>query len=482
MQLGDLVRDLPVDSPATALDITGLTADSRLVQPGFLFAALRGRMTDGAHFAAKSVSAGAAAILAEDGAILDGIGVPVLHAKDPRRMLALMAARFYPHQPEQLVAVTGTSGKTSVAVFTRQIFEHAGKRAASIGTIGVIGPNGWEPGNLTTPDPVALHQMLDRLATSDGVTHASMEASSHGLDQRRLDGLRLVAAGFTNLGRDHMDYHADVAEYLAAKLRLFREILPASGTAVVNADSDVAVEVVAAVNAAGSQLMMVGRSGGDLRIVAVRTEGLRQHLALEMQGRSVEVTLPLAGSFQADNAVMAAGLAIATGIEPGLAVEALGFLKGAPGRLEKVAETAEGAPIFVDYAHKPEAIEAALTALRPLATGRLIVIIGAGGDRDAGKRPLMGAAAARLADLVIVTDDNPRSEDPAAIRAAVLAGAPDAIEIDGRGKAIAEAVAMLRAGDVLCVAGKGHETGQIIGAEKRPFSDHQAVAEAVAAQ
>jgi UDP-N-acetylmuramoyl-L-alanyl-D-glutamate--2,6-diaminopimelate ligase len=482
MQLGDLARDLPVDIPTTAIEITGLTADSRAVKPGFLFAALRGSHVDGAAFAAAAASAGASAILADADAEIADAGAPVLRAKDPRRILALMAARFYPHQPEQLVAVTGTSGKTSVAVFARQIFEQAGKKAASIGTIGVVGPGGWEPGKLTTPDPVALHQTLDRLVVEDDVTHAAIEASSHGLDQRRLDGLRLTAAGFTNLGRDHMDYHADVADYLAAKLRLFRELLPPSATAVVNADSDVAVEVVAAVTAAGSPLMLVGRSGTDIRIVAVREEGLRQHLTLEVAGRSIEVTLPFAGSFQADNAVMAAGLAIAVGIEPQTAIEALAFLNGAPGRLEKVAETANGAPIFVDYAHKPEAIEAALKALRPLVSGRLIVVIGAGGDRDAGKRPLMGVAAAKHADIVIVTDDNPRSEDPAAIRAEVRAGAPEAIEIAGRGNAIAEAVAMLRSGDVLCVAGKGHETGQMIAGVNHPFSDHQAVAEAVAAQ
>jgi len=481
MQLGVLAENLPVDVPSEPVEIVGISADSRAIRPGYLFAALKGLSADGSRFAADAVAAGAAAILAAGDSDLGELAVPVLRARDPRRVLALMAARLYPRQPEKLVAVTGTSGKTSVAAFARQIFEAAGMRAASIGTIGVVGPRGHEKGSLTTPDPVALHQLLDRLATGDGVTHAALEASSHGLDQRRLDGLRLTAAGFTNLGRDHMDYHSGAADYLAAKLRLFCEILPPAGIAVVNADSDAAVEILSAAAASGVRTMLVGRSGGDVRIAAILPDGLMQHLEFEIGGERLAVTLPLAGSFQADNAAMALALAIAAGIDAKTAVAALASLEGAPGRLEKVAEKA-GAAIFVDYAHKPEALAAALSALRPLAAGRLIAVIGAGGDRDRGKRPLMGAAAIRHADIVIVTDDNPRSEDPAEIRRQILEGAPGAIEIAGRGKAIAEAVAMLREGDVLCIAGKGHETGQTIAGKVLPFSDHEAVAEAVAAR
>ena len=482
MLLGELVRDLSVEIPADGVDINSITADSREVTSGALFAALSGARADGASYIGEAVAAGAAAILVDNAVELGDLDLPVLRAKDPRRLLALMAARFYPRQPEQLVAVTGTSGKTSVAVFARQIFEHAGKKAASIGTIGVVGPRGIEKGSLTTPDPVALHRLLDRLATEDGVTHAALEASSHGLDQRRLDGLRLTAAGFTNLGRDHLDYHADSAAYLAAKLRLFRDILPQTATAVINADSDLAIELVAAATASGARLMLVGKAGIDIRIVAAHADGLRQHLELELVGHAINVDLPLAGRFQADNAVMAAGLAIAAGIEPERAIASLADLQGPVGRLEKVAETPNGAAIFIDYAHKPEAIEAALSALRKVTSGRLIVVFGAGGDRDKGKRPLMGEAAARLADILIVTDDNPRSEEPAAIRAEIVAGAPDAREIPGRGEAINEAVSMLRDGDVLCVAGKGHETGQTVAGEVLPFSDHEAVREALASR
>lgn len=482
MNLAELTRDLPVDQVSSDIDITGISADSRTVRPGFLFAAIAGSNTDGAGFVGHAIAAGAAAILADAQADISSTDIPVLRAKDPRRVLALAAARLFPLQPQNLVAVTGTSGKTSVAVFARQIFERAGHRAASIGTIGVVGPAGEEPGSLTTPDPVALHQLLDRLARTDQVTHAALEASSHGLDQRRLDGLRLVAAGFTNLGRDHLDYHHDAAAYLAAKLRLFRNVLGAGGTAVVNTESDVAVDVIAAIEAARSRLMLVGRGGADIRVVSVHRDGVRQMLNLEVLGRPVDVALPLAGGFQVENAVMAAGLAIAAGVDPDRAIAALERIRGAPGRLERIADTKEGAAIFVDYAHKPEAIGAMLSALRPMTEGRLIIVLGAGGDRDAGKRPLMGKVASELADIVVVTDDNPRNEDPAVIRAEILAGANGAIEIGGREAAIFEAVGMLRAGDVLCVAGKGHETGQTIAGQTVPFSDRDVVTKALAAQ
>lgn len=479
MRLGEIAAGLTLDADEAAIEITGLTADSRAVKEGFLFAALKGAAADGARFAGDAVSRGAAAILTAADAAELGAAVPQLRAADPRRELALMAARFYPRQPETLVAVTGTSGKTSVTVFARQIFAAAGHEAASIGTIGVVTNHGATYGSLTTPDPVELHRTLDRLA-GEGVTHAALEASSHGLDQRRLDGLRLTAAGFTNLGRDHMDYHPTVADYLAAKLRLFREVLPPGATAVVDGDSPFSREVAAAAAAAGRKPMVVGHDGHEIWLVDAVPDARGQRMVMEVFGHRYDVLLPLAGTFQASNAVMALGLALAAGIPAEVAVPALEGLEGAPGRLEKVGETAAGAQVFVDYAHKPDAIRAMLQALRPMTRGRLIVVLGAGGDRDAGKRPLMGAAAAEAADVVIVTDDNPRSEDPARIRAAILEAAPMATEIADRGAAIRAAVAMLQAGDVLCIAGKGHETGQIIGDRVLPFSDHEAARAALA--
>lgn len=495
IRLGLLIDGVRPD--AASIEIAGVTADSRAVRPGYLFAALKGAKADGSRFIPDAVRAGAVAVLIEvphsahsresgNPAALAGTGsllsqgraVEVVEVVDSHRALALAASRFYPRQPKHLVAVTGTSGKTSVSVFTRQIFEAAGHLAASLGTIGLVTARRTVTGGLTTPDPVKLHQTLAELA-ADGIDHVAMEASSHGLEQKRLDGLRLVAAGFTNLGRDHLDYHPSVRAYLDAKLRLFSAILPPEGTAVINADSDVAAEVIAAAKARGSKVMTVGVSGNDIRIESAEPAGLSQRLVLEARGRRHDFLLPLAGTFQAENVVMAAGLAIAAGLPADTAIAALAVLKGAQGRLEKVAETAEGAAIFVDYAHKPEAIRAALSALRPMTRGRLIAVIGAGGDRDAGKRPLMGAAATAFADLVIVTDDNPRSEDPASIRRAILQAAPNAIEIAGRGRAIGEAIAMLRDGDVLCIAGKGHETGQIVGDKVLPFSDHEAVAAAL---
>lgn len=473
VRLGELVAGAGRDS---SRPITGVTADSRLVRPGFLFVALRGTRDDGSRFVADAIAAGAAAVLVGSDVLTPAAAVPILASPDPRHSLAVAAARFYPRQPEHLVAVTGTSGKTSVSVFTRQIFEAAGHPAASLGTIGLVDRGRSFPGGLTTPDPVKLHETLDRLGR-EGVEHVAIEASSHGLDQHRLDGLRLAAAGFTNLGRDHLDYHPTVADYLAAKLRLFRELLPEGATAVINADCDVATEVVSAVPD-GCRLITVGTNGRDIRLEGIATEGLSQVLTVEVFGRPMRVRLPLAGTFQAENALVAAGLAIGGGIAADTAIGALEQLQGAPGRLEKVGE-ANGASIFIDYAHKPEAVRAALAALRPMTGGRLIVVLGAGGDRDPGKRPLMGAAASEAADIVIVTDDNPRSEDPAAIRRAVLAGARGAIEIGGRGTAIAEAIRMLRPGDVLCIAGKGHETGQIVGSTVLPFSDHEAVRDAL---
>jgi UDP-N-acetylmuramoyl-L-alanyl-D-glutamate--2,6-diaminopimelate ligase len=373
-----------------------------------------------------------------------------------------------------MVAVTGTSGKTSVAAFTRQIWEHAGLSAASIGTTGVVAPGRNEYGSLTTPDPVELHKLLGELADA-GVTHAAMEASSHGLDQHRLDGVRLTAGGFTNLGRDHMDYHPTVEDYHKAKMRLFEALLPKGAPAVIFADDRWSEPTESVARRAGLDVLTVGRKGTFLALKRAEHERYRQRAEVEVDGTIHEIDLPLAGDFQIANALVAAGLAIATGTKTEAALGALEHLKGASGRLELVGNAASGAPVYVDYAHKPDALENVLTAVRPFTTGRVMVVFGCGGDRDRGKRPIMGEIATRLADVVIVTDDNPRSEEPAAIRAAILAAAPGAIEIGDRREAIRTAVGMLHAGDTLIIAGKGHEEGQTIAGRTLPFSDHDEV-------
>lgn len=483
MHLGDLVTaDLTLADGAGTIEIAGLSADSRAVQRGFLFAALSGSNTDGARFVADAVARGAVAVLVGDDAdVVLAPGVTVLRAADPRLELARLAARFYPRQPERLVAVTGTSGKTSVAAFARQIFTAAGFESASIGTLGVVSGPWTEYGSLTTPDQVALHRDLDRLARA-GVTAAALEASSHGLDQRRLDGIRIKAAGFTNLGRDHMDYHATLEAYLDAKRRLFSAILPRDGAAVVDLDDPHGASIADTARERGQQLIRVGRNGEEIRVTALNPRGFKLRMSVDAFGKSYDVLLPLAGAFQASNALVAAGLAIGAGVDAAVAFDALNDLVGAPGRLELAGRKSNGAMIFIDYAHKPDALKSALQALRPMTSGRLIVVFGAGGDRDRGKRPLMGEAAAAWADVVIVTDDNPRSENPAAIRKAIIEGAPAAIEIGDRSEAIRRAIDMLDAGDVLCVAGKGHETGQIIGSRTIKFSDHAVVKQALSGE
>jgi UDP-N-acetylmuramoyl-L-alanyl-D-glutamate--2,6-diaminopimelate ligase len=443
-----------------------------------VFFALAGSKADGSAYAAEAAGRGAAAIVTGKGAAVSGLSIPVLAVDDPRHALALAAARFFGRQPETMVAVTGTAGKTSVAAFTRQIWEQAGFAAASIGTTGVVAPGRNEYGSLTTPDPVALHRLLKELADA-GVTHASMEASSHGLDQRRLDGVKLAAGAFTNLGRDHMDYHPTIEDYHRAKLRLFDTLLPKGAAAIVFADDPWSEPTVDAAKAAGLKVLTVGRHGDFLTLKRVEHERHRQRAEVEADGVLHEIDLPLAGDFQIANALVSAGLAIATGTPAGKALAALEKLKGAPGRLDLVGATAAGAPVYVDYAHKPDALENVLTSVRPFTTGRVIVVFGCGGDRDRGKRPIMGEIATRLADIVIVTDDNPRTEVPETIRAAILASAPGAIEIGDRRKAIHEAVAMLLAGDTLIVAGKGHEEGQTIGAQTFHFSDHEEVRDAL---
>ena len=476
MRLDALIAEA-TDGPHAALEIAGLAADSRKVARGTLFFAVPGTQADGLDFAPDAISRGAVAVVAAR-APDKALGAPVVVVPDVRLALSRAAARFHPLQPATIAAVTGTSGKTSVAAFLRQIWLYCGRQAASMGTIGIVAPSGAVYGSLTTPDSITLHETLTTLAR-DGVTHLAMEASSHGLDQRRLDGVRLSAGAFTNLSRDHLDYHATLEEYLAAKLRLFEALLQPGQPAVIDADADVADKVIAACAARGLDVRTIGRKGAAIRLLERSAEGFATRLMLECEGKVFRVLLPLAGEFQTSNALVAAGLAIATGETPQNVFAALEKLVGAPGRIEKIGDRNGGAA-FVDYAHKPGALETAISALRPFARGKLIVVFGCGGDRDRGKRPIMGEISARLADVTIVTDDNPRSEQPDAIRAAILEGAraykgADVREIGDRAAAIAAGVALLGPGDVLLVAGKGHETGQIIGSNTIPFSDHEAV-------
>ena len=456
--------------------ISGLAVDSRKVAAGDVFFAIPGTHADGLSFVPKALAAGATAIVAHAKPNLpEGIGF--VQVEDMRAELSAAAARFYPKQPQTIVAITGTSGKTSIAAFVRQIWLHLGFQAASLGTIGVVAPNGAVYGSLTTPDPITLHKTLHELANS-GVTHLALEASSHGLDQKRLDGVRLTAAAFTNLSHDHLDYHANLAEYLAAKLRLFDTLLKPGQPAIIDADSNVADQVIAACNARGLDVHTTGAKGTALHLFKASRNGLHTYIEIGHSGMQFALNLPLLGDFQVANALVAAELCIATGGHPAKVFKALENLSGAPGRLELVGARHQ-APIFIDYAHKPDALEKALIALRPFATKRLICVFGCGGDRDKTKRPIMGEIAARLADVTIVTDDNPRSEDAATIRSEILSHAPKALEIGDRGSAIAHGVRMLETGDVLLIAGKGHETGQIVGATTLPFSDHEAVAAAL---
>jgi UDP-N-acetylmuramoyl-L-alanyl-D-glutamate--2,6-diaminopimelate ligase len=478
MKLRDLLGD-EAACPAGAGDIaiSGLASDSRLVKPGDVFFALAGAKTDGAKFVASAIAAGAVAVVGEH-EIAAGEKIPLVKAANARRALARAAARLFPRQPQTIAAVTGTSGKTSVAAFTRQIWARLGHAAASVGTVGLVSPSRTIYGSLTTPDPISLHKTLDEIA-GEGVTHLAFEASSHGLDQYRLDGVRVSAGAFTNLSRDHMDYHPTVEHYLAAKLRLFSDLVVDGGAAVVAADHAQARAFIDVALRRKLRLIRVGRAGDEIRLREAAIDGFSQRLVIEHGGRSHTLRLPLVGEFQIENALVSAGLAIGTGSPADAVFAGLEHLEGARGRLELVG-TRAGAPVFIDYAHKPDALEKALAALRPLVRGRLVVVFGAGGDRDPGKRPLMGEIATRLADEVVITDDNPRSENPVTIRAAIRAAAPRAKEIGDRAEAIHAAVGALKSGDVLVIAGKGHETGQIVGDKTLPFSDHDAVAAALA--
>jgi UDP-N-acetylmuramoyl-L-alanyl-D-glutamate--2,6-diaminopimelate ligase len=462
--------------------VGGLTLDSRVVPPGGLFAALPGSRAHGADFAADAVANGAAAILTDaEGAArlreLAAAGTAIVVAANPREALARAAALWFGAQPATVVAVTGTNGKTSVATFARQLWQAVGQAAINIGTTGIEGA--WAaPSSHTTPDPIALHRVLAQAARA-GVTHAAMEASSHGLDQHRLDGVDLAAAAFTNLTQDHLDYHGTMEAYGAAKAALFTRLLPPGRPAVMNLDDPFVADLAARLP--DHRVWTVGRApAARLRIERQRFDATGQDLRFSWADRSHQVRLPLIGGFQALNALTAAALVAATGTPEAEVVAALPRLAGVRGRMQPVATRANGAAVFVDYAHTPDAIATALAALRPHVLGRLVIVFGAGGDRDRTKRPLMGAAAAAHADLLYLTDDNPRTEDPGAIRAAIRAACPEAHEVPDRAEAILRAVDALMPGDALLIAGKGHETGQIVGHDILPFDDAEQASIAVA--
>lgn len=482
MRLTELMAsrtEIAVSSLALERDpeITDLTADSRAVRPGSLFAALPGSARDGRDFIPQAVAQGAVAILAPKGTVLPPDLPPVALIEDanPRRRFALLAAAFFQRQPATIAAVTGTNGKTSTAQFTRQLWALQGHKAGAMGTLGLVAPGFPREDSLTTPDPVALHRTLARLADG-GVTHLAMEASSHGLDQFRLDGVLVTVGGFTNLTRDHLDYHGTMEAYFRAKAMLFDRVMPRGATAVINADIPEFHTLAELCRARKQTVISFGEGATqgvrpDLAVRALTPLPHGQRLDLTVMGREVSLELSLAGRFQVWNALCALGMVIGSGGDPLASAELLPRLDGVRGRLELVARTPAGAAVYVDYAHTPDGLETVLSSLRPHTTARLSVVFGCGGDRDRGKRPMMGAIAARLADRVIVTDDNPRTEVPAAIRAEVMAGCPDATEMDDRAAAIAAAIDELRAGDVLVIAGKGHEQGQIVGTEVRPFDD-----------
>jgi len=465
-------------------DLAGLTLDSRQVRPGYLFAALAGTRQDGAAYVAEAVRRGATAILAASDAALPPLGpaITVLRDVNPRRRIALMAAAFAGLQPATIAAVTGTNGKSSTVHFVRQIWTALGSTAASVGTLGIVSPGFTRPAGLTTPDPVQLHEDIAALAR-EGVDHLAIEASSHGLDQHRLDGLRLSAAAFTNLTHEHLDYHKSMDVYFAAKARLFEELLPSGGTAIVNADSDRAEAIAEICRRRGVRCWSYGAQGRELRLLDDVPVEAGQSLTVEVLGRRHVVVLPLVGGFQASNALAALGLVIATGGDVERAVVAMTRLSGAPGRLQLVARHRSGAAVYVDYAHKPEALATVLATMRPFAKGKLVVVFGCGGDRDRAKRPVMGEIATRLADLALVTDDNPRSEEPAAIRAEIVRGIPgdrkNWVEVlGGRHVAIEQAMAALGSSDdLLLIAGKGHETGQTIAGVTHPFDDAEVARE-----
>ncbi len=479
LRLSRLIDDLAVAPPnAGDLEIDALSADSRAIKPGTLFAALPGSRQDGRRFIEDAIGRGAVAVLASPGT---EASVPVIASDEPRQTLALLAARFYGEQPSTVVAVTGTNGKTSVASFARQIWIDAGHKAASLGTLGLIATGFPNEPSLTTPDPITLHQTLARLKQAH-IDRLAIEASSHGLEQYRLDGVQLAAGGFTNLTRDHLDYHGTMEAYFAAKSQLFSRVLPAGAVAVLNLASPYAGELYAIAIQRRLGIITYGSPDADISVIDGHADEGGHDLQISVFGRRHDVRLNLAGDFQVDNALCALGLVLGSGADEGRSVGALAELQGAPGRMQRVATSGAGAPVFVDYAHTPDALETVLRAFRRHTTGKLVVVFGCGGDRDPGKRPLMGEIATRLADLAILTDDNPRSEQPAQIRKDVLAGCVGrhVVEIGDRAAAIDAAVAGLASGDLLVIAGKGHEQGQIVGSAVLPFDDAEVARLAVA--
>ncbi len=447
-------------------EITGLTADSRAVGSGFLFAALPGEKIDGAEFIPQAEKKGAAAVLARPGAETT---LPLVTDDNPRVRLAAMAARFYPRQPEIVAGVTGTNGKTSTAHFAAQLWEKLGRKGGSLGTLGAQAPGFERRATLTTPEPVALHQTLDAMAEA-GVERLAMEVSSHAIAQARADAVRFQIAAFTNITQDHLDYHPTFADYFAAKARLFDELLQSDGIAIVNAGGEGAAEIVQTAKARGAKVYTTGAEGDSICLLKAEPTATGIETFIAAFGEEYQIHLPLIGGFQAENALLAAGIVIASGEASSMVMPVLAELSGVPGRMQ-LAATVNGAGVYVDYAHTPDAIASALTAIRPHAKGRVIAIIGAGGDRDRAKRPIMGKAASDCADVVIVTDDNPRSENPASIRAAVLSGCNGAVEIGDRARAIEHGIAILQENDVLLILGKGHETGQQVGDAVLPFDD-----------
>ncbi|WP_426265596.1 UDP-N-acetylmuramoyl-L-alanyl-D-glutamate--2,6-diaminopimelate ligase [Sphingomonas sp. LHG3443-2] len=475
MRLSDLVDVQPGD--AAAVEITGFAIDHRKVAPGTVFGAFRGSARNGEDFIPAAVAAGAVAVIARPEAEVDG----ALHIADaePRQRFAALAAKFFAPYPETVVAVTGTNGKTSTVEMTRQLWRMAGHRSASVGTLGVTTADEQVKTGLTTPDIVTFLSNISGLRTM-GISHVAYEASSHGLDQYRSEGLTVSAAAFTNFSRDHLDYHATMDAYFEAKMRLFDEVVDGSGTAVVWTGDPKSAEVAERARRRGLTVLTVGPGGETIDLKHRTASPLGQTLVLGHGGKEWTLKLPLIGAYQAANVLAAAGLVLATGGTWTDTLRGLGRLAPVRGRLERAVITPAGAPVYVDYAHTPDALEAAIAALRPHVEGRLITLFGAGGDRDVGKRPEMGRVAATGSDLVIVTDDNPRTEDPAAIRRAVMEGAPGAKEIGGRREAIAAAIAEARDGDIVLLAGKGHETVQVIGDRVMPFDDAEVARECAA--
>ena len=462
MRLRDIAE---IDSDS---EVTGFAIDHRKVTRGNVFGAFKGAVFNGEDFVGQAVERGAVAVVARPQAEVSG--VPLLADPEPRRLFAELAARYYAPYPETVVAVTGTNGKTSTVEMTRQIWRMSGHRSASIGTLGVTTSDDQVKTGLTTPDIVTFLNNVAGLKRM-GISHVAYEASSHGLDQHRAEGVPLAAAAFTNFSRDHLDYHGTMGEYFEAKMRLFERLLPSGKPAVIWTDDPKSEEVMERARRAGHELLTVGRKGKTIRLVEHTPAALGQTLVLEHGGKSHRLALPLIGAYQAANVLTAAGLVLATGGVWATTFSAMQRVAPVRGRLERAVISRDGVPVYIDYAHTPDALEAAIAALRPHVEGRLITVFGAGGDRDQGKRPEMGTVASRLSDVVIVTDDNPRSEDPATIRSAIMAGASSATEVPGRREAIAEAIRIAKAGDIVLVAGKGHETGQIIGDRVLPFDD-----------